>query len=363
MIRTLLLFVLLMMLSACKPAPSSGPDLAQLLRGADSAGFAPITPSLKLAFPADHGAHFAQRLEWWYFVGNLRASDGREFGYQLTIFRLGLQPRAPSEIALAGEQVLMGHFALSDLSGGRYWPFERFARVDGRLGMVQNPPLVLKLDHWSITQQAGTPLAFNLQASQDGIAIDLNLRADSAIVLQGEQGYSQKSADPANASAYYSVPRLLTTGQIRIDGAELPVEGLSWLDREWSSSQLARDQVGWRWYALHLDDGSNLMLYTLINADGTTDAWSKGTWLPADGPRQNLTRDDFEIRTLREWQAPNGSRYAVDSQVEIPALGLSLKITAALDNQLFSGMFTYWEGAVRVSGSHTGRGYLEMTDD
>ena len=73
-------------------------------------------------------------------------------------------------------------------------------------------------------------------------------------VLNGDAGLSQKSSDPGNASYYYSITRLETTGRIRVDGEGVQVSGLSWLDREWSTSALAADQVGWDWFALQLAD-------------------------------------------------------------------------------------------------------------
>ncbi len=360
MSRALLIIVFALLLG-CKESAPAPPDLAGLLRGGPALGFAPIRAPVALEFPRDHGAHFAQRLEWWYFTGNLRAANGLEFGYQLTVFRLGLKPRAPSAHALAGEQLLMGHFALSDLSQQRYHSFERFTRLDQRLGVVRNPPLELRIDDWSIVEIAGPSLGFTLQANQDDIAIDLTLLAQSAVVQQGVAGFSQKSADPNNASAYYSVPRMTTRGTLKVGTQSVEVAGLSWFDREWSSSALADKQVGWRWYALHLDNGANLMLYALERADGEVDSYSRLSYVDASGVRTDLGPEDFEILSTRRWQAPTGIAYAVDSRVRVPKLRVDIEVKAALDAQHFQGLFSYWEGAVRVSGSHSGKGYLEMT--
>ena len=45
----------------------------------------------------------------------------------------------------------------------------------------------------------------------------------------------------------------------------------------------------------------------------------------------------------------------------MPELALDLEVQALLDDQLMDHSVHYWEGAVEVSGSHAGRGYLEMT--
>ena len=43
------------------------------------------------------------------------------------------------------------------------------------------------------------------------------------------------------------------------------------MDREWSTSVLGEAYRGWDWFALHLDDGRDLMLYQLRRVDGRTD--------------------------------------------------------------------------------------------
>ena len=105
-------------------------------------------------------------------------------------------------------------------------------------------------------------------------------------MLQGENGLSRKSA--VTASYYYSMPRLSTTGTVRVDNDDYHVNGYSWLDHEFSTSALASDQVGWDWFALHLDDGKDIMLYTIRRDDGTNDPYSSGSLvLRRSQPRSN----------------------------------------------------------------------------
>jgi predicted secreted hydrolase len=48
------------------------------------------------------------------------------------------------------------------------------------------------------------------------------------------------------------------------------VNGTSWFDQEWASNQLTPQQVGWNWFALHLADGTELMLYQMRLRDRRT---------------------------------------------------------------------------------------------
>nr|NIL95712.1 iron ABC transporter permease [Planctomycetales bacterium]NIP68225.1 iron ABC transporter permease [Planctomycetales bacterium] len=46
---------------------------------------------------------------------------------------------------------------------------------------------------------------------------------------------------------------------------------------------------------------------------------------------------------------------------DLAAEGVSVEVTALNPNSWMATLIPYWEGPVKVSGSHNGRGYLEMT--
>ena len=39
-------------------------------------------PGYEYEFPRDHFNHPEFQTEWWYYTGNLRAADGRRFGFE-----------------------------------------------------------------------------------------------------------------------------------------------------------------------------------------------------------------------------------------------------------------------------------------
>ena len=181
------------------------------------------------------------------------------------------------------------------------------------------------------------------------------------MVLQGEQGLSRKGASPGNASYYYSFTRLPTHGEIRVGEARYSVQGSSWFDREWSSSALAADQAGWDWFALQLDDGRDLMFYRMRGRDGEAQRFSKGVLVEADGSSYPLTLEDVQAKPTRTWQSADGVTYPVAWRLQIPRHGLDLNVQAVFDAQEMRHRVRYWEGAVRVSGSQRGVGYLELS--
>ena len=271
------------------PTPSPPPaSVTALLGGEDPGGFARATVPRAFRFPDDHGPHPEYRHEWWYFTGNLRTPGGRRFGYQLTFFRFALSPDPPARASRwATNQAYMAHFALTDVEGRRFRPFERVGR--GALGLAGATarPLRVWLDDWSAEGAEASTLPIRLRAVEDGASIDLVLDTARPIVPQGDRGLSRKSAAPGNASYYYSMTRLATRGSVRVGGVSFPVEGNSWLDREWGTGSLEKGQTGWDWFALQLADGRDLMFYRLRGGDGLTDPFSAGTLVP----RRSADRD------------------------------------------------------------------------
>jgi predicted secreted hydrolase len=367
-------------------------ELGEVLGGADTLHARAVTPRA-FTFPADHGPHPEFRSEWWYFTGNVTTDDGDEFGYQLTFFRsaladttsfvVELDPSTAPDVTIPRpspwrtRHAYMAHFAVSDIGASRIHSAERFARAALDLAGAEATPFRVWLEDWRATGPATTAVldtaagagTFPLQltAATHDIAIDLRLTQGKPIVLQGESGFSRKGPEPGNASYYYSLTRMPTTGTIRIGGAVYDVVGYSWLDREWSTSALGPELEGWDWMALQLDDAYELMLYRLRRHDGGVDPFSAGMHVAPDGATQPLRADDFTMDAERSWRSPiDGTAYPVDWRVQVPALALDLAVRAAFDAQELDHAVRYWEGAVGISGTRggiavEGRGYLEMT--
>jgi predicted secreted hydrolase len=202
----------------------------------------------------------------------------------------------------------------------------------------------------SVDPGAGPVFPFRVQAREDGVAVDLTLTPAKPHVLQGDRGLSQKGAEPGNASFYYSFTRLEATGTVEVDGGTYPVEGLAWLDREWSTSALSQDQVGWDWFALQLGDGRDLMVYRLRGPDDTTDPMSEGVLVSPDGSVERLTRDDFQITVTDRWTSPlDGTIYPSGWEVSVPSEGLRLRVEPVREDQELNVTVRYWEGAVDVT--------------
>jgi predicted secreted hydrolase len=349
-----------------------GASLVAAAAPGDARGFARADGPRAFIYPQDHGPHEDFQTEWWYYTGNLTAGTGERFGYQLTFFRRALQPPGertarPSEWA-AG-QVYMAHFALTDAAGGEHRSFEKLARGAAGLAGAQAEPFRVWLDDWSVEEMAGgsSGSPARLRASADGIALDLTLRDLKGPVLQGDRGYSRKGPEPGNASYYYSLPRIATGGTVTAGGRTFDVEGLSWMDHEFSTGALGADQAGWDWFSLQLDNDTELMLFRLRRADGTVDGFSSGTLIGPGGATQALGPGDFTLEPTGRWRSPRtGATYPSGWTLAVPAADLRLAITPLLADQEMNVSYAYWEGAVDAEGAMAGKpirgsGYAELT--
>ena len=342
-------------------------SVVQVLGGVTD-GYARALESRKFSFPQDHGPHPKYRTEWWYYTGNLETQSGRHFGFQLTFFRSALAPQvAARDSAWGAGQVYMAHLALTDVDNNRLYAFERFSRAALGLAGAQAEPFRVWLEDWSVEGVGQNGLPMHLRAREGEISIDFALRSIKPIVLQGDAGLSQKGPEAGNASYYYSLTRMPTAGTITVADETFQVSGTSWMDREWSTSVLGKDQVGWDWFSLQLSDGSELMFFQLRNADGETDAFKSGTLVRPDGETLRLKQDAVHLEVQEYWHSPrSGGDYPARWRLEIPAENLAVEIIPYIPDQELSLSMSYWEGAVRVHGSVNGdalqgHGYAELT--
>jgi len=342
------------------PAPHPLPPAAT------PAPSAPIDPQ-PIVFPRDDAPH--DRLtEWWYDTGHLRADDGRRFGFEFVIFRaergafpvtwashLALTDETHDSFRFAqrseiGPQVDRGRADGFDLSiaggGGSPWTMDGGNGHD-RLVASSAPDAA-----------SPTPGAFGL---------DLTLAATKPPALHGGNGWIDFAA--GGSSYYYSRTSMAAHGTVTVDGETLKVHGTAWFDHQWGDF-ITVGGGGWDWFAVNLDDGTDVMLSLVRNADGSYPL-VYGTLVAADGRSRNLPRDAFTVDATGRWRSPaTGAAYPAGWHVALPAEGLAIDLTPTvadqeLDTRATTGV-VYWEGSQRVVASRDGRpiggeAYVELT--
>ena len=337
--------------------------------GGQAKYFQPARPERAWQFPRDHGAHPEFKTEWWYYTGHLKSTEGETFGYQLTFFRVGLRkPDPQARSAWRADTVYFAHLAVTDPNRKVFAFREEAQRGAMGLAGAEQGRFKVWVDDWRLESIGGE---HHLRAFKDGIGLDLTLSPLKPPVLHGEGGYSRKSATAEVASHYYSITRLATRGKLILGKRTLDVTGTSWFDREFSTSQLASNQVGWDWFSLQLSDGVDLMLYVMRLKDGSIDLASAGTLVDPQGRARHLTLDDFQIKATGTWTSPHSkATYPSGWHISIPEAGYTLTLKPTLaDQELHTGSqspIIYWEGQVNVQGTQnqqhiTGQGYVELT--
>lgn len=371
--------IFLSCLFVCFVGPASGsPDIPLFTPD----GFRVPQPEPTFAFPRDHGSHPDYKVEWWYLTGHLFTAEtpARRFGFQATFFR-SAAPRdvaaRPASSAFGQDQLNLAHMALIDVATGRFLHQERLNRA-GWDAAASTETLDVRNGDWSLRL---------LDPDSEKMALTGGIRADARFTLEltplkplvrfGDRGYSRKGSAPAAASYYLTFPRLAVTGTLAIPSSSssasaptpLAVTGEAWMDHEYSSSQLAPDQVGWDWLSAQLADGRELMFYALRRNDGSLDPASTLTWIDRDG---STRRRPFRWEPLSTWKSPRtGATYprSIRLTTTDPASGAEFVLLVEPfhpDQELGGtlGGVTYWEGACRllsVDGAELGSAYLELT--
>ena len=330
---------------------------------------APPRPAdpLPVVLPRDDGPH--DRLtEWWYYTGHLRTADGARFGFEYVIVRAE-RGRFPTS--------WVSHLALTDEGGDRFLYGQRLEvgdQVDrspangfdlSLLGGDPADPEAAGAAAWTMTGSDGNDRL--VAADPRGFGLDLDLAATKQAALHDRDGWIDFG--PAGGSYYYSRTAMDASGTVTLDGRPVSVEGVAWFDHQWGDF-ISVGGGGWDWFAVNLDDGTDLTLSLVREADGSYPL-VYGTVVAPDGNVRHLDRDAFTVEVNGRWTSPtSGADYPAAWTVRIPGddLVIDLRPTVAaqeLDTRATTGVI-YWEGSqvVRATRGGTtlgGEGYVELT--
>jgi predicted secreted hydrolase len=193
--------------------------------------------------------------------------------------------------------------------------------------------------------------------------LELDFAPSQAPLAQGENGFSRKGPKPTQASYYYSEPHLRVSGRVSSQGEPLDVSGEAWLDHEWSSEILAEEAQGWDWLGANLDGGGALMAFRIRDKAGAS-LWAGASYRAPGSAQATFGPAEVAFTPRRTWKSPRtGAQYPVAMEVAVGSMKWTLE--PLMDDQELDARSStgtvYWEGAVRVAGAGTGRGYLELT--
>ena len=319
--------------------------------GSTAEGFTNPIPNTGFDFPLDHGPHDDYRVEWWYLTANLKGEDETPYGIQWTLFRTARSPNEKN--GWFSNQIWFAHAAIT--TPNEHFTTERFAR--GGIGQagVNADPFEAWIDEWKLGGESFDELSLN--AAGPNFSYNMSLEAEGPLVFHGDKGYSVKSSE-GQASYYYSQPFFKIKGTLTLPEEDINVEGDAWLDREWSSQPLSENQLGWDWFSLSFDNGSKLMGFQLRQTDGLK--FSSSSWIEADGSTTSYRDNEFTAEAVNI-SSIYDKKIPTEWRIKLKDRDLNVTVKALNPNSWMDLSIPYWEGPVYVYGSHTGRGYLEMT--
>ena len=377
----ILLVLLALVVAACSgPVLANRPAERPVVTPGPSPTARPADPQ-PVELPRDDGPH--DRLtEWWYYTGHLAADDGTRLGFEYVVFRA---ERGGFPVSWAS------HLALTDETGDAFHYAQRSEigpQVD-RSPMGDDGPTGFALavagtDLTGATVPGSTPWTMagsegtdRLVAAAEGgelsgdaigaIGLDLSLTSRKPPALHDEDGWIDFG--DAGGSYYYSRTAMTATGTVTLGERALTVTGDAWFDHQWGDF-ISVGGGGWDWFAINLDDGTDVTLSLVRAADGTYPL-VYGTVVDPDGTTRNLGREDIGVETGPTWTSPaTGATYPAGWTIRLPTEALEIGLTPTvaqqeLDTRATTGV-VYWEGSAEVTASRDGaalggQAYVELT--
>ena len=327
-------------------------------------------PNYLITFPADHNEHKDFDIEWWYLTANLEDENSLLYGLQWTLFRF----RSPNQINNQtndwhNNQIYMAHASIHSID--THWFSEKFARGGvGNAGQTQLP-FSLYIDNWEWLNKLGSEDLFpstlsfditNTSNPNEQLRATFDLQRTGPFVQHGINGYSLKSTDD-HASHYYSAPFINIEGVLQKDGDSdankgIKLTGNAWFDHEWTSQLLDDNTLGWDWLSLHLDSGSKIMAFRMRLKNQTD--YVTGSYISKTGELTTLLDSDLSLLPISSSKV-EGRQLPLQWRLLIPSKQIDLSISSIKDEQWNNASIPYYEGMVIIEGSHSGKGFLELT--
>jgi predicted secreted hydrolase len=365
-----------LLLAACSGPILANPPLVPIAPPTATPGPSRAPDPIPISLPRDDAPH--DRLtEWWYYTGHLADELGGRWGFEFVIFRA---ERGGFPVTWAS------HLAFTDETEGTF-VYDQLTAIGSRAARSSGGVITLSIDEVRPPPTTTTPtaaptslpttpwvmaqeqLVAGIRSGHLALELSIERPAGRPPVLHDGDGWIDFGA--AGGSYYYSIPRLAVRGALIVDGARRSVEGTAWFDHQWGDF-ISVGGGGWDWFAVNLDDGTDLTISLVRAADGSYPL-VYGTLGDADGGTTNLARTAFEVRAdpSRTWTSPaTGATYPAGWTIGVPGEGLviDLEPTVAaqeLDTRATTGVI-YWEGSQVVAATRDGvpvggQAYVELT--
>ena len=296
-----------------------------------------------ISLPKDDAPHQA-KIEWWYYNGHLSAESGKHYSFHYAVFLVsGLMSHT------------VAHVSFNDYQTGRHYTDE--GRFGGNPSTGTANRFDFALGPWLMEGQNGID---QLKVTTHDFGFNLNLTSTLPPVFHGNNGII--SMNLAGDSYYYSRTRMAISGSVDIGKNSEAVTGTAWFDHQWGD--FAIGHLAYDWFSLQLDNGADIMIYNL--RDTANKPTLSSVSFTQNGVTETLSSTDFTLTPGATWVSDKtGIAYPIEWTITIPKKHIAVIARSIIDNSEFDAKLTtyniYWEGAVKVKGSHTGQGFMELS--
>ncbi len=317
----------------------------------------------KLSYPESLFPMQNAPLEWWYFTGHLRGKREEKYGFEFCIFklhpeiiRLGFLPL----YLLKKAPFLISHIAITDKSKNIFT-----TKQDS--GLVHNNKINYDRLELGINRSF---LKLDKDFKIKNELMDLKLKPVKKWIKHFDEGFQLTHKHPETRSYYTSFTRLNVNGKIKINNKSQNVSGEAWFDHQKCNMIKKSTLIGWDWFSLMFNDGTELMFYEVKDKKGFDHARLGGTYIDKDSKKVDIKPKEISIKVLDHWRSSKtGIVYPSEWNIQIKKLNLNLGVVPYVKNQEIDSLFntgtTYWEGAAKVTGIKKnkkveGEGYVEL---
>ncbi|MGO2508108.1 MAG: lipocalin-like domain-containing protein [Vibrio hibernica] len=317
--------------------------------------FEPVIPGQGVSVATDMNEHTGFHYETWHYRANVKSSDGKDYGIQFLVYRVANSDE--NGVGWNNTQIYTAQLVVS--TEGKSWLQQRIARGGvGQAGVFMDP-FHLWIDNWTWQSRNNTALPSYLSAHTDDFSVALTSEAYGPYILPGDKGYNALHDLPSKVSYKFSAPFLRTKGTLNLNGKNVAVQGLAWIDKEWGNGLLPESGFESNAFSIHLTDGRALVLNQYHKQDQMK--FVTGTIANRSGTVTNISNDEIRLYPLENTTLLNGKTLALRWVIEIPKYNISL-ITQTIENELWLPFWVpSWEGPIKVTGSHMGVGFMQLT--
>ena len=358
---------------------------------------AAVRAEVQVRLPEDELPHPEVPVEWWYYSGHLEDDTGAHYGVMASFFVFSM-PGMPH-----------GHFAIYQLVEKDKKKFHRGSVLEKSMiktirtmlvglpekyqkmlpeGFLDEEEIVkhhryiegkpvLKRDELAMkygdqifrkTAGAGadwTTWAYESQLKDEAFELKLDMHPVRGPMYVGGEGNVGMYQD--EDMFYYSFTRMDAEGTLTVDGAPRNVSGTIWYDHQYGSFGKELRPVGWDWFCVQLENGTDLNLSAMRIPETGERFNHLGTIQYADSTQTVI--HDLEIEELGTWTSTDtGFTYPSGWQLSIPSMDMRFRVIPEFPEQemrTFGPMQAIWEGACTVEGEVAGQavpglGYTEL---